>query len=97
MTGEQILELPLPKCEYGYATVREYLKGLLEELWGQGEGFSGKRPFGNSGWEYDLYYALIASGNFKGTYEVDEDGFGNAYDYDTKELNNAVFMAISAL
>ena len=49
-------------------TVREYLKMLLERLWEEGEGFSGKRPFGNSGWEYDLYAALEE----KGVTEQDE-------------------------
>ena len=97
LTGEQILELPLMNCEYGYNTIREYLKGLLKELWNHGEGFSGKRPFGNSGWEYDLYYALVASGNYQGAYEVDEDGYGDARDYDITELNNAIFIAIAAL
>jgi hypothetical protein len=31
-------------------TIRDYLRILLETLWEEGEGFSGKRPFGNSGW-----------------------------------------------
>ncbi len=40
-------------------TIKEYLKELLRTLWIGGESFSGKRPFGNSGWEYDLYLPLI--------------------------------------
>ena len=43
-------------------TVRAYLKALLYAVWSKGEGFSGKRPFGNSGWEYDLYAALEPAG-----------------------------------
>lgn len=54
-------------------SVREYLRGLLLTLWDEGEGFSGKRPFGNSGWEYDLYKPLIREGFIKG--KLDEYGY----------------------
>jgi hypothetical protein len=54
-------------------TVREYLKALLTTLWCEGEGFSGKRPFGNSGWEYEIYTPLIKYGFVEG--EFDEDGY----------------------
>ena len=54
-------------------TVRDYLKALLLELWKEREGFSGKRPFGNSGWQFDLYKALIVAGAVPG--KLDEDGF----------------------
>ena len=32
-------------------TVKDYLKTLLHTLWDEEDGFSGKRPFGNSGWQ----------------------------------------------
>jgi hypothetical protein len=35
-------------------TIKDYLKELLLRLWNECEGFSSKRPFGNSGWEWDL-------------------------------------------
>lgn len=54
-------------------TVREYFRVLLSTVWEEGEGFSGKRPFGNSGWEYDLYAPLIRGGFIPG--RLDEDGF----------------------
>lgn len=54
-------------------TVRGYLRELLLTLWEEGEGFSGKRPFGNSGWEYELYAPLVKSGFVSG--ELDEDGY----------------------
>jgi hypothetical protein len=53
-------------------SVREYLIELLRALWIEGERFSGKRPFGNSGWEYDLYKPLIEGGFVEG--QLDEDG-----------------------
>ena len=40
-------------------TVREYLYQLLLKMWNEKEGFDGKRPFGSSGWEHDIYKALI--------------------------------------
>jgi hypothetical protein len=59
-------------------TVREYLKALLTTLWREGEEFSGKRPFGNSDWEYQLYAPLIKHGFIDG--ELDEDGYVNYVD-----------------
>jgi hypothetical protein len=57
----------------GQITVREYLRSLLSTLWAEKEGFSGKRPFGNSGWDFDLIAGLVKSGHIKGT--LDEYGY----------------------
>lgn len=54
-------------------SVRDYLRTLLTTLWSEGEGFSGKRPFGNSGWESELYKPLVAGGFVPG--KLDEDGW----------------------
>ena len=35
-------------------TIKGYLKELSLTLWKEKECFNGKRPFGNSGWDYDL-------------------------------------------
>jgi len=43
-------------------TVRRYLRELLSAVWSDGEGFSGKGPFGNSDWDYDLYLPLGRAG-----------------------------------
>jgi hypothetical protein len=40
-------------------TIREFLQKLLLTLFEEMEGFSGKRPFGNSGWDGDLIICLI--------------------------------------
>ena len=53
-------------------TVREYFRELLLKLWDEKEGFSGKRPFGNSGWEYEVHCALAKAG-FVDLGEWDED------------------------
>lgn len=59
-------------------TIRDYFRVLLSTLWDEKEGFSGKRPFGNSGWEYDLYKPLIEAGAIPG--KLDEDGYVEAVD-----------------
>lgn len=53
-------------------TIREYLRMLLMAVWDEGEEFSGKRPFGNSDWENDIYAPLVKSGFIAGT--VDQYG-----------------------
>lgn len=53
-------------------SVREWLCDLLQTVWSEGECFSGKRPWGNSGWEYDIYNSLAKAGVIPG--ELDEDG-----------------------
>lgn len=70
---QQVLDLPLPANDSRASTVRGYLIALLTEIWRDGEGFSGKRPFGNSGWEYDLYGPMGAAGMVEITF--DEDGY----------------------
>ena len=57
-----VLDVEIPENDSGETTVRGYLKALLRTLWEEGEGFSGKRPFGNSGWEFDLTEPLIEGG-----------------------------------
>lgn len=61
-------------------TIGSYLKELLLTLWSEGEGFSGKRPFGNSGWEHDLYAPLVKYGVVKGFYDSEYDDI-ESYDY----------------
>lgn len=93
MTFDEILDKP-----YGYFDnhidafcLRDYFKVLLLTLWEEGEGFSGKRPFGNSGWEWDIYHCLISIGAVAGTVELDGDGFvSDSYGYDEDEMNGLV-------
>jgi hypothetical protein len=72
-TAREVLDLPMPADnDAEAATIRDYLVALLRQLWTEGEGFSSKRPFGNSGWEWDMYPPLIRAGLVSG--ELDEDG-----------------------
>lgn len=59
---ENALAAPLKTCDGEDTTVHYYLYKLLFTLWDDKDSFSGKRPFGNSCWEYDLYQALIIGG-----------------------------------
>lgn len=88
-----ILSIKMCRNDAGADTVRGYLKALLTELWREGEGFSGKRPFGNSGWEYELYVALITAGAVTGT--LDEDGC--VEECDDAACNKLIEEAIASL
>ena len=67
-----VLDLPV-ESEYtpGLLTIRDYLIRLLSDLWKDGEGFNGKRPFGYSGWESDLILPLVRAGLIPGTLDAD--------------------------
>jgi len=93
VTPQQVLDLPLPDNDSGASSVRGYLVALLTELWREGEGFSGKRPFGNSGWQYDLYVPLIRAGLIDGAF--DEDGYVDRCD--DKAGNLLIDAAITSL
>lgn len=77
MTDDEILELRMDS-DVGETTIRRWLRELLLRLWRDGECFNGKRPFGNSGWQYDAYAALIKAGVVNG--KLDEDGYVKSID-----------------
>ena len=61
--GARVLAVPMSSDNDSGATpVRGYLIEFARQVWIHGEGFSGKRPFGNSGWEWEVYAALGAAG-----------------------------------
>lgn len=53
-------------------TIREWFIDLARLAWTEGEGFSGKRPWGNSGWESAVYLPLVKHGAMPG--ELAENG-----------------------
>jgi hypothetical protein len=91
---QEVFDCPMQENDSGATTIKGYLKALLTQLWAEGEGFSGKRPFGNSGWEYDLYKALLAAGLVEG--RVDPL-YNDIISIDTKHANKLIFDAIKAL
>lgn len=94
MSGKDVLAIPMKAGnDAGASTIKEYLVKLLSELWREGEGFSGKRPFGNSGWEYELYLPLVTSGAVNG--KLDSEGYLEKVDQDA--ANTLIFEAIGAI
>jgi hypothetical protein len=67
--ARQVLDLPMGDR---FPTVREYLIGLLSDLWEKGADFNSKRPFGMSSWESDLYIPLIHAGLIRGAFDEDD-------------------------
>lgn len=80
VTAQDVLDCPMRDNDAGADTVRTYLVALLSEVWRHRECFGGKRPFGNSGWQYELYTALAQRGYITG--EFDEDGYLDDVDSD---------------
>lgn len=74
----------------GEMTIREYLAALLKLVWSERESFSGRYPFGNSGWEFDIYEALVAAGAVDGVLDEDKRLL------DTKDLDRLTADAIVA-
>jgi hypothetical protein len=71
----------------------EYLRMILIALLEEGEGFSGKRPLGDSGWQWDVYKALVAAKLIDG--EIDKDG--DLMDFDAKQADELVLAVIKRL
>jgi hypothetical protein len=95
-TPQQILDIPMEDNDSGADSIRGYLVALLTAVWEEGEGFSGKRPFGNSSWEYDLYIALANAGQV--TLTLDEDGYVEEFPSDQRDIANQLIAdAIQAL
>jgi hypothetical protein len=67
-------------------TVREYLAALLITLLEEGESFSGKRPFGNSGWEENLVIPAIECGALKGEIDRADEDWPEASGWDSQEF-----------
>lgn len=84
MRADEILFVPMGPNDAGAETIGDYLAKLLSFVWQYDSEFDGKRPFGNSGWKYEVYAALITAGLVEG--KLDKDGYVesvNYYDADT--------------
>jgi hypothetical protein len=92
-TGAEILAVPMGDNDAGATTVGDYLAKLLLDVWREGEGFDGKRPFGNSGWECELYVALARGGVIPDA--LDEDGYWNGTYEEETRANELIARAIT--
>jgi hypothetical protein len=96
-TPQDVLSLPLPQPnDADAATVRDYLIALLHEVWREEEGFSGKRPFGNSSWQFDLYVPMARARWIELT--LDEDGYIDDFPIEARHrADSLIYAAIHAL
>jgi len=92
-TARQALDLAMSDNDAGAATIRDYLIELLARVWSEGEYFNGKRPFGNSDWDYELFPPLITAGLVSG--RLDEDGYAD--DIDDSSARRLIAAAIREL
>lgn len=91
--AHQLLHLPLGDNDAQAATVGEYLGLLLSTLWLQADGFSAKRPFGNSDWQYVVYMAMVKAGLATGVV-YEEDGFEYLDEIDEIAADEIILQAI---
>lgn len=89
MTHKEMLDYHSFFSDCDATTLREYFHTLLLMLWVEGEGFSSKRPFGNSGWDNDVYLALVEMKAVKGVIHR-EDGYSELEDCDYGKANKLV-------
>lgn len=98
---QAVLDCPMQENDSGANTIKGYLKALLLTLWKEDEGFSGKRPFGNSGWQNDVALALVKGKLVRGAIYVEmEDGeilWEELSDADYAAMNKLILQAITAL
>lgn len=90
----RVLDLPMPDNDAGAATVRDYLIRLLALAWEHEEAFNGKRPFGNSGWQYEVYAPIVRAGLLPGAFD-EYDELGGDFDY--READQLILAAINEL
>lgn len=90
--ARQLLDLPLPPNASGAATVRGYLTELLVIAWESG---SALHPFGNSGWQHDLYEPMTRAGLAAISY--DEAGYATGSNAGYAEADQLILAAIREL
>lgn len=95
MDIEAVLNFVYSGWDLGECTIRHYLIELAKQCWIEEECFGGKRPFGNSGWKWEVYGALAEGGFISGT--KDEDGCWDRVDHkDGDKIILACFEKLQA-
>ncbi len=91
-----VLSTPMQDNDADAKTVGEYLLALARQVWIEDEGFSGKRPFGNSDWKSDVYGALVRGGVVEGELMDDYDEI--AWDtFDEEAADKLILAALASL
>jgi hypothetical protein len=92
--ARKVLKCPMIQPNDARAeTVKDFLIALLVTLWEEEEGFSGKRPLGNSDWQPQVYESLAKAGLIDA--EFDEWGYIDNIDY--KHVDSLIIAAIRSL
>lgn len=73
-----VLAAPMQDNDAKATTIGGYLRRLLSDLWREEECFSGKSPFGNSSWQYEVYTALATHKFISATF--DDEGYLDDFD-----------------
>lgn len=91
-----ILDIEMQENDAKAKTIKEYLKKLLLGVWIKEESFNGKRPFGNSGWKYEVYVALARAKVISA--DMDDDNYIQDISLAEEEkANNLIAEAIKGL
>jgi hypothetical protein len=94
-SARAVLAVPMGDNDAEAATIGEYLTKLLQGVWEDRDGFDGKRPFGNSSWEGEVYIALVEAGLVAGV--MDDDSLEYMEDCDEQYANRLVDAAIQEM
>lgn len=94
--GRAVLALPMQDNDAGAKTIREYLIMLAHKCWAKADSFSGKRPFGNSGWDYEIYTALAKGKLIEAKFD-EYDGYCDLIEFDEGKANRLVRYAFNEL
>lgn len=93
-TIQRLLSLELGSNDADAATVGDYLAKLLTLVWRDGAWFDGKRPFGNSFWQWcDVYPAMVRAGFIEGKF-YDGDVLNGC---DEHAADGLIYAAIEAM
>ena len=90
---DEVLDYQYSDWDLGECTIRTYLIQIARQCWIDGEGFSGKRPFGNSGWKYDICNALATGGFING----ERDGDGGWFSVDRTAADSLIHACFDRL
>lgn len=90
---EDVLNFVYSRWDLDECSIRHYLVELAKQCWIEEEGFGGKRPFGNSGWKWDVYFALAEGGFVNGV----KDNEGNWEVVDRKKAEEIILACFEKI
>ena len=100
ISSKEILDCPISENLVAYddaKTIGDFFKICMINLWEKGESFNGKRPLGDSGWDYDLILSLGYAGIIEpDSTEILDDG-SKEIDMSDDKINKGRKMIMNAL